>query len=81
MQHTVRSSHWGCHTAVGARKPRSQPGAYRDLGVEAVRHLFCTYRPVPKELGKKKSPGNYPELFSLREINEALINFLSNTAN
>lgn len=55
-----------------------------DLGLETIQRLFCTYRPVPEMLRGKKTqppPGNYPELFSLRETNEALINFLSNTAN
>lgn len=75
------SSHQGLHAVKGARRLSSQPRVYKDLGLEAALHLFCTYRPVPEKLKKKSSPGNYPELFSLRETNEALINFLSNTAN
>lgn len=46
-------------------------------------HYICSVHTglYQRSSKKKSSPGNYPELFSLRETNEALINFLSNTAN
>lgn len=77
----------------GCRKRSSQPAGCcskarlaapeppRDVGLGAMQRVSCTERPEPKEPARKSSPGNYPELFSLRETNEALINFLSNTAN
>lgn len=45
-------------------------------------HCICSVHiGLYQRSSKKIIFGNYPELFSLRETNEALINFLSNTAN
>lgn len=84
MQRTIAEQPLGLSRHHGSQK--TQLAACKLTGIWGSKlynicsvHIGLYQRSSEKK--KKSSPGNYPELFSLRETNEALINFLSNTAN